>query len=511
MFSAAKKGKKKKKKAEPSVAMLDEHGELKMAGMLQTAETNHATMNLGEAVHETGLFEPDDVLMVISHHYARRHQDEIDAAPWKDYLLVEHLRRILQREEEKLDEKEKDAISDYIEKATSRDAIRVDQSKALTILLQYSRPRIVICTLGIARRIAGKIAPMTKYLVIDEIGQVSEVGFLCLLSALPFVRSVLLAGDHRQLGLYDVEIPKHVRAYGYTSLVEVVTEKRPPKACTKLRKVYRSHPEVVEKVIKPLYDNEVECGIDASARTLLEKIPFASKEFGHVLVIDAKRGQATDKENKSWTNDHHTEITVRFVQSVRKAVPEASVRVLCYYSQQEHEITNELRETAPDVQVHTITSYQGRQADVTVLVTTRTGYDQDPAPEFVLDPQRTTVGLSRLKELLVVVGDVQLLQRGETWRRVLGNLRGNHVLRPSQLKVLLAPIEGEDARPYDHDAEEEEERLGAYAGNAPLVSASASNAPAEEMLANPTTYSAPSALHTSGAQTDAERGATSDE
>lgn len=86
--------------------------------------------------------------MVISHHYARRHQNEINAAVWKDYLLVEHLRRILQREEGKLDEKAKRVISDYIAKATSRDAIRVDQNKALTILLQYSRPRIIICTLG---------------------------------------------------------------------------------------------------------------------------------------------------------------------------------------------------------------------------------------------------------------------------------------------------------------------------------------------------------------------------
>lgn len=122
---------------------------------------------------------------------------------------------------------------------------------------------------------------MIKYLVIDEIGQVSEVSFVCLMLALKWCRCVLLAGDHRQLGLYDVEIPTHVRAYGFTSLVEVVTVKRPPKACTRLRKVYRSHPEVVEKVIKPLYDDEVECGIDASARTLLEKIPFETKDFGH--------------------------------------------------------------------------------------------------------------------------------------------------------------------------------------------------------------------------------------
>lgn len=97
----------------------------------------------------------------------------------------------------------------------------------------------------------------------------------------------------------------------------------------------------------------------------------------------------------------------------------------------------------------------------------------------------------------------------QSWRSVLGKLSGNHILRPSRLRALLSPIEGENAPPYDHD-KDEDELLEVDDWGAPLVSAAAANAPTEEMWDRPTSSSAPVAPATSGALTNGTSGAQSD-
>lgn len=122
-----------------------------------------------------------------------------------------------------------------------------------------------------------------------------------------------------------------------------------------------------------------------------------------------------------------------------------------------------------NVQCHTITSYQGRQADVDILTTTRSRprvEDEQHSSDataidalqysFVLDDQRTTVGLTRAKEMLIIIGDKDLLRFGSAWNIVLENLKHDAGIRDeSLLDRILQPLEPVDIEAAD-DAEMDE-------------------------------------------------------
>ena len=63
-----------------------------------------------------------------------------------------------------------------------------------------------------------------------------------------------------------------------------------------------------------------------------------------------------------------------------------------------------------DVEVNTVDSYQGREADVMVVCTVRSR-----ALGFIDDRRRLNVAITRAKHGLVVIGHDKLLRKGESW------------------------------------------------------------------------------------------------
>lgn len=267
-----------------------------------------------------------------------------------------------------------------------------------------------------AEGVAGKFAPMIRHICIDVVGQVSELKFICLLLAFHHTRFALLSGDPRQLGHYDVNIPTPVKDYGHKSLIDIVTNVRRPTTVT-LRKVYRSEEFITKAIVKPLYVNEVENGLKPGARQLAATLPRDSANKKSVMFIQTSVDGHKPATTTSWTNDMHTDIAVRVAKAVHRYKRDARIVVLSYYAQQRYDIQAKLRGTT--IESHTITSYQGREAEVVILVTTRGSKAVNcngdaPVPdakalEFIHDPHRTTVGLTRAQEMLFIVGDDRIL------------------------------------------------------------------------------------------------------
>lgn len=129
-----------------------------------------------------------------------------------------------------------------------------------------------------------------------------------------------------------------------------------------------------------------------------------------VVCINVPSGEELPGGSTSWENKREAKVVVRVAKAIHNKAPDASISIMCYYRLQQKAIAAALRDY-PRIEVRTVTGYQGREADVTILATSRTGTDPTKC-EFVLNPRRSTVGLSRAKEQLIVVGDLCLLHHG---------------------------------------------------------------------------------------------------
>jgi hypothetical protein len=82
--------------------------------------------------------------------------------------------------------------------------------------------------------------------------------------------------------------------------------------------------------------------------------------------------------------------------------------LLAAYTEQCERLDRTVAALAPecpmlDIEVHTVDSFQGREADIAIYSITRS--NQENRLGFLGDERRLNVALSRAKELLVLVGD----------------------------------------------------------------------------------------------------------
>lgn len=78
-----------------------------------------------------------------------------------------------------------------------------------------------------------------------------------------------------------------------------------------------------------------------------------------------------------------------------------------------------------NVQIGTVENFQGQEKKVIVLSLVRSRKQEAISDDkrcnlgFLAAPQRTTVAISRCKALLVVIGNLQLLSKDESWHKVI--------------------------------------------------------------------------------------------
>lgn len=76
----------------------------------------------------------------------------IDGSEWSRYRLIEHITRLQATiddcDTELVSDEDKEKVHQYLAKCADPDAIRVDDSTALTVLLRLRRPFVLIATIG---------------------------------------------------------------------------------------------------------------------------------------------------------------------------------------------------------------------------------------------------------------------------------------------------------------------------------------------------------------------------
>jgi hypothetical protein len=181
-------------------------------------------------------------------------------------------------------------------------------------------------------------------------------------------------------------------------------------------------------------------GGDMVIRDSLEEhwIPAAHRKNPITLVHVT--GEHHRSHGKSLANYEQEDMAMNVLTMLRGLDPMASVTVLCYYVGTAQNIAAQCdrlrRPGTGEIKVNTIPAYIGNEADYEILVTTRckprdrkAGESEEIEQDFVHEVKATTVALTRAKEGLWIIGNMDYLSHAEMqgpelqWMKMISFIR----------------------------------------------------------------------------------------
>ena len=224
---------------------------------------------------------------------------------------------------------------------------------------------------------SGPVLDSQKFDVIfvDEAAQCMEAWFWGLIR--PEVEHIIMVGDTNQLPALVSEKGKNL-GHSVSLMQRLVETGYPYKTLTVQR---RMHPEIVKYPNIAFYGNKL--------KTEYESI---SVDFDPYIMYDID--SKCDDFGTSFVNHMEAEFCVLRAKELKEYFNE--VVIICPYQGQARQILS----LGPDVPVHTIDSFQGREADAIIVSIVRTD-----TCGFWSDERRLCVALTRAKHHLSVVGN----------------------------------------------------------------------------------------------------------
>ncbi|KAG2186618.1 hypothetical protein INT44_002842, partial [Umbelopsis vinacea] len=205
-----------------------------------------------------------------------------------------------------------------------------------------------------------------------------------------------------------------------------------------LRTQYRCHPKISRLSNNLFYERRLIDGMREIDRPPL----FA--ELPHVCFVNTNGTEMKRPGTQSYHNDMEVRVATQVVQAlVRLGISPIDIGVISLYKEQADKIEHHLKSMSQSVfgsvQVSTVDAFQGAEKQVIVLCTVRT----NPS-NFIDNPQRINVALSRAKSHMIILGKQDVLSMNQLWSCILKLTKGkSHVyacLESAQLLNLLAQI-----------------------------------------------------------------------
>ncbi|WKY11566.1 hypothetical protein Q1695_003274 [Nippostrongylus brasiliensis] len=229
-----------------------------------------------------------------------------------------------------------------------------------------------------------------RTIIVDEASQIPEPAMVAIATRFQQARHVYIGDTHQLEPHARCPRSSNPARYGARGVMELLLAKGVPSA--PLNTTFRSHPNLLPLPNRLFYNQTLVSGTEASDRTM--------------RAI-----------NGSHSNDVEAEVCRQLVLSLlSKALAPSSIAVIAFYKEQLRLLEGFAQ--AVSVDVYTVDSVQGRENDVTILLTTRTHFD--PAQgEFLDDPRRLNVALTRCRHGQLVLGHERSLRQLPNWARVL--------------------------------------------------------------------------------------------
>ncbi len=389
--------------------MLDEIGERKSELGIVIAELDASCSSLGVLVPERLETANGDVFLNIAETY-RNTSDKLRSRQekWPQIAL---------------------AVSAYHARLSEE---AIDMSKAA-----IAEANVVGATCsGIAG--SGDFAEDFDCVIIDEAGRATPLDLL-----MPMVRgrTIVLVGDHKQLPpllnqeieaelLNDPDIESVNGEYRLT-LFERLFKGLPTSRKESLRKQYRMVDTICD-VVREISYREKESAIETAGDALQRMHPFKDLAPIHWIKCDGERNVAEQVGYgiRNWAEVEairefiaglvpfiHSDEFGEFLRERKNSNP-YEIGVIAMYRQQALALEAALAKTkiATDrasIEVGTVDAFQGREKDAVIVSFVETNPNK---LRFFYDRKRLNVALSRARELLVLVGGLDVLGRRATVR-----------------------------------------------------------------------------------------------
>ena len=273
------------------------------------------------------------------------------------------------------------------------------------------RVRTAHVVFGTVNRIAlaCKEAEMFDWLILDEANKVRFTETLPLLRLAP---RWLLVGDHRQLppvldesaAAFPVEGEEARTLVRDASFFELSWAVVPETNLVMLDEQYRMAAPIGSYVSVASYDGRLRNSPEMAA--LRSPLPWP---FNRNLTWLTIRGREKKGGSGSISNRAEIEAVGRVVRHLQRlGLEQLRVAVIAMYQDQVTQLRRELRMVAlPGLAVDTVDAFEGEEADVVILSLVRS--NEAERIGFLKKAQRLNVAISRAKQLLVVVGDIETM------------------------------------------------------------------------------------------------------
>ncbi|MEO6867187.1 MAG: AAA domain-containing protein, partial [Gaiellales bacterium] len=281
---------------------------------------------------------------------------------------------------------------------------RPKDSKAAAALLTEGQVQVLA---GTAWQLVQE-APLDVVLI-DEAGQVSLLHATAMASQ---TRRVVLVGDPQQLPQPSSATHPHGCDASVLDHLFEGAAVLPPERAVLLPITRRMHPRVCEHISDTYYLGELE----SHPSTQLQHVSAVATGLpsaGVVLrPVEHRGNRSSSPEEVAAIVTLVDELlqdgrTVPHPDQLERAITREDIIVVAPYNAQRTLLEQAL---GPDVRVGTVDKFQGQEAPVAILSLTASSRDELPRGlEFLLDPHRMNVAISRARALAIVVASPALL------------------------------------------------------------------------------------------------------
>lgn len=249
-----------------------------------------------------------------------------------------------------------------------------------------SHASVICCTLNsCGSQLLRNTIRKAPTILLDEGGQCTEAEFY-IATTYPGVERIIVLGDPRQLPATVLDPQCESCGYGKSWLGEIFRIHH--NKVHLLDTQYRMDEEILSFPNMMFYLNKIRSGDNVQNRS-----PRVKQA---VSVVNTTGKSQEEKVGFSWSN--------RDECIVKHSKEPARMIIITPYQAQVTLLRQKISGGVKNciIDVSTVDSFQGQEADIVILSTVRTS-----KPGFVDDPQRLNVALTRAKRLLRIVGDVQ--------------------------------------------------------------------------------------------------------
>ena len=290
-----------------------------------------------------------------------------------------------------------------------------DQNVRAIVAEQLNEAQFVFSTLAVCGRQEMRMMKKVEVLVVDEASQAVEAEILVGLLSRP--DKCLLVGDPNQLSGTVVSQSARRAGFERSMMWRLMFEAGHP--YDMLNTQYRMHPAISQFPNAQFYDSKLRDGVRAKDRTITVPVPSRFATFAPSSGAGAAaatlllqpfsffdvEGREERQGGGSLRNILEGKVVAAALVGLRKQCGVDVARravVITFYAAQKRSIQLELARTSMgDVQVHTVDSFQGSEADIVLLSFVRTSRE---SVGFLKDFRRLNVALTRAKCVCIGVG-----------------------------------------------------------------------------------------------------------